>query len=159
MSRPSWSADQHLYPLAGHVHKNVSVSTSYIITRHLSVAVRRPSGSCKRVWHLASKPSFYFKQQEEVKASRVSMFCAAPVISWNTKCSLALLCKTITSESKDAQPIRLVLWHLMCRKHQSGKFIRNAFSCIQTNKSYLREADQKRHMHRLSVPIPPLQMT
>ncbi len=94
-----WSTDQHLCPLAGHVHKNVSVSTSYIITLHLSVAIRHLSSSWKRLSHLAAMPCFYLKQQEEVNYIKsLCVLCgsweSAHVIMWN--CSLR--------ESKDAQP-------------------------------------------------------
>lgn len=97
-------------------------------------------------------PSFYLKQQEEVNTWRVSVFCvaAAPVISWNRKCSHYYMKHLTSVRARTLNPhpeIRFVLWLLMCRKHQSGKFIRPASSCIQTNKPYLQEACRSKATH------------
>lgn len=97
-------------------------------------------------------PSFYLKQQEEVNTWSVSVFCAAaaPVISWNRKRSHYYMkhLNSVRPRTLNPQPeIRLVLWHLMCRKHQSGEFIRPASSRIQTNKPYLQEACRSKATH------------
>lgn len=62
-----WSTDLHPSPFAGHVHKNVSFSNSYISTHHLSSVIQRVLNSWQsKSFTAAVKPCFYLKQQKEV---------------------------------------------------------------------------------------------
>lgn len=124
---------------------------------------RCPYVACQEFHISLQSCCFYLKQQEEVNyTKRLCVFVpqlhlwfleteSARIITWNSN----------LRESEDAQPSAWnhILWHMWCVENISGK----AGQLFPTNKliSLICEkpADQKRHTHRLLVPLASLQMT